>query len=880
MIDRLIAMGAVIAAGCGMAFGGVTKVKQSPVIDGVLDEAVWAKTEWTTGFQAKISNPDKTIENQTAFAVLTDGANLYFGFRCAETDIEGLKKEPLGSLWTRNQLNIFLAPSGNGFDYYQFAFNPVHGLTAALAKSEGGNIQLEPFYAPDWEVKTAFGEKEWTAEVRVSIGAFYHTRAENWKTEWLVNVGRVRIVGDRVEKSSWSPVQDSFPEIDKFRPFKGFPPRHWKDDVALTDVQFVPSGVENGRIKGVISANLHLKARGSFTLTTDAGTNALDRSQLAGDRLWRLPVSFEKSGTHEIGLRLVRREEGGVDWPHVYSRRAKVRVEYEPIAVSFTKPGYRANFYPGQDSSAVEGEVKTAMSGEIRLSIEGDGIERRELTLAEAGRFRFETPGFREGGEARLTVAAGGERREFKVRRLAATGRRMCWIENGGLVVDGKPIVSRRIAHPGYNGGAWLDSIFKTNDMHDTTAYVGEMSIEFGRLVPGSEAREGTRDQKPSKEVFDAVAKRLEEARGKDFAFWYLCDEPECRNISPVYLKHLYDFIAERDPYHVIRSGTRAPKTYLECCDWFETHPYINPQNLPDGRRVYGRPLNKVGDFVSEIADLKRPDKCIGFYTTAFAYTYKNPNSDYPTFDEYVTHAWAGMIRGARTIIPYAYHDIGDRASILEGTRFVFRQIEVLSPFIIADRRTVVSRKPEAEIVKYECGGDTLTVKVDYKALKVDLDVTGAYAAKLPSYEEARALVDRLEYERTHTGSKLLGKWQQLGLDGSGQPIRGKKKLPSRYKLTDGVRNVYAGKLKATKANWLEVDLGEAKTTVVRAAVWGDMKMAKFSVKKGGEWQQPVEGTRNGKWEWSFSLPEPVEAEAIRFEFNRGAVELYEVEVF
>ena len=43
---------------------------------------------------------------------------------------------------------------------------------------------------------------------------------------------------------------------------------------------------------------------------------------------------------------------------------------------------------------------------------------------------------------------------------------------------------------------------------------------------------------------------------------------------------------------------------------------------------------------------------------------------------------------------------------------------------------------PEVEIVKYASGADTLTVSVDFKQLKVALDVTGDYAAKLPSYEE------------------------------------------------------------------------------------------------------------------------------------------------
>ena len=865
-----------------VARADVKVVSAGPAVDGVLDEACWTKASWQSGFQAKLSNPDKQIDNQTSFAIVSDRRNVYVGIRCDESDMASVRAESVKSLWTMNQVNLFLAPSGNGFNFYQFAFSPTHGLRASAAYSEGGNIRCEPDYLPDWEVKTALGEKGWTAEVRIPVNAFYHTRADEWKPEWLVNVGRVRVAPDKTEKSSWSPVQDVFPDPKFFKPFGGFPPRHWRDDVALTDVQFVPSGLADGRVVGVLSANLHLRARGDFTLTATAGDRPLSFFRLSGDGIVRLPATFKENGSYTVGLELVRKLDDGSVWPLAYRREAKVRVDFRPVDVRFTQPAYRASFYPGQDSTKVAGTVCVAVGGEVKVEIEGPGVPRQSVALTGADgapqAFSFSTPGFAEG-EATVAVTAGGERHVFPVRKIAKSAHRMSWVENGNLVVDGKPIISRRIAHPGYRGGDWLDAIFKTNEMHDTTAYVAEQSLEFGRLVPGSEPREGTKDQKPSQQVLDAVARRMDELKDKDFVFWYICDEPECRGVSPVYLKHLYDFVATRDPAHVIRIGTRAPMRYLDCCDWFETHPYINPQNLPDGRRVYGRAINAVGDFVSEIADLKRPDKIIGFYTTAFAYTYKNPCSDYPTFAEYVTHAWAGMIRGARTVIPYAYHDIGDRASVLEGTRFVFHQLEVLAPFILADQRTVVKKTPEIEIVKYACGADTLTVAVDFKALKVTLDVTGDYAAKLPSYEQTAALVDRLEHERTHNGNLLFGKWQQLPLDASFKVKKGKRPTDC-YKLTDGIRNVHAGVLLDRKENWLAADLAAIDRPFTKVALWGNMKKAKLAVKVNGAWQDPIAGVRDGDWCFRFTLPAAPRPEAIKLLLNRGQVQVYELEIF
>ena len=871
----------MLTAWVGVACGGVYIAPQSPVVDGRLDDACWRNVEWLSGFQAKLSATKKTIRNQTAFAIVSDRKNIYIGLKCAESAVASAQKEPLGSLWTMNQINVFLAPSGNGFNFYQFAFSANHGLKASYAYSEGGNILSEPNYLPEWEVKTAWNETGWTAEVRIPVNAFYFTRTDEWKPTWLVNVGRVRTVDGEVEQSSWSPVRDAFREVDKFRPFDGFPPRDWRNDVALTDIQFVPSGISDGRIAGVVSANLHLRAGGNFKLTTTASEDPLEFSQ-KGDRVVRIPAAFDKNGTYTIGLKLVRtNSKDGKAWPLDYRREARVRVDFRPIDVRFTRPAYRGNFYPGQDASEVAGVITTAADGEAAIEIEGPGVAHQKRNLrtrrGAAEEFSFATPDFAEG-TATVTVTVGSERWTFHVRKLAKSAHRASWVEEGHLVIDGKPIVSRRIAHPGYRGGKWLAEIFRNDDMHDTTEFVGERGIEFGRLVPGSEAREGTKDKEPSKEVLDAIEKRIDKLKDDDFAFWYVCDEPECRGISPVYLKHIYDFIAARDPYHVVRIGTRAPVRYLDCCDWFETHPYINPQNLPDGRRVYGRPINTVGDFVSAVADLKRPDKVIGFYTTAFAYTGSNPCSDYPTLAEYITHAWAGIIRGARTVIPYAYHDIGDRASILEGTRLLFHQLEVLSPFIIADRRTVVKKTPEVEIVKYASGADTLTVSVDFKQLKVTLDVTGDYAARLPSYEETAARVDRLEHERTHTGSLLFGKWQKTTFKKTGSA---KKKGPLMpYKLVDGIRNVLGCVLRSSAENCLEVGLSELKPTFSKAAVWGDMKTAKLVVKTDGVWQNPVEGVRDGNWCFRFTLPSPVQPEAVKLLFNRGTVELYEFELF
>jgi hypothetical protein len=116
--SALAVLWASSAALAGGAFGGVKITSLSPVVDGRLDDACWSKAEWASDFQMRLSATEKTIRNQTAFAIVSDRQNIYIGLKCDESDVESARKEPLESLWRMNQVNLFLAPSGNGFNFY------------------------------------------------------------------------------------------------------------------------------------------------------------------------------------------------------------------------------------------------------------------------------------------------------------------------------------------------------------------------------------------------------------------------------------------------------------------------------------------------------------------------------------------------------------------------------------------------------------------------------------------------------------------------------------------------------------------------------------------------------------------------------------------
>jgi len=318
-------------------------------------------------------------------------------------------------------------------------------------------------------------------------------------------------------------------------------------------------------------------------------------------------------------------------------------------------------------------------------------------------------------------------------------------------------------------------------------------------LVPELGNGEALNDIRPCDKLFDKISQIIEENRNKEFFYYYISDEPECRGVSPVYLKHIYDFVAEKDPYHVILMASRDCRTYLDCADWFETHPYICPSVNAAGKREYYREINTIGSYVDAISELDRPDKCIGFLPTIFSSKYSNPESQYPDFSEIVCHTWAGMIHGAKSIWPYAYHDLGDRPALYEGTRFIFSSFEALEEIVLHGKRTFLLKNRDCEAVLYQYKNERMFAIVNFTQKPITANLVGLSGefvefrgsrtftkfeftlkpqevivgtsrkmdAGLPSFASVSEEIDRLEYARSHRGNLLFERQEEMTFSSS-----------------------------------------------------------------------------------------------------------------
>ena len=904
----------VLAAVAVLASADVLRIDEPVTVDGRLDEPFWAKAPEHTGFRPLAQRATGPVKAQTGFRVAADAHNVYFAVTAYEPQMAKLKatRDQAALLWFHDDIQLFISPDANPQEYYQFVCFYRRGLGKyAQFFAESGHICPDP-YAPEWRCALAEGDDRYTVEFAIPLSAFYMTRNGAWKETWHVNITRNNKMEDGY--TTWCPLEGGFHEPKSFRPLSGFPRRLAEDDLAVRSAEPVLTGVEDGRFVGTLKLDVFAALGGKVRIAAGEAAPA-EVTLPEGQGIVSVPCSFPGNGRHHTGIRLERLDgpgKGRVAW-----RSYPVAVDFDLLQTRFTLPEYRDNFYPGQDASIVRGSVRSVMKDAVTLTLEGPGIPRTVKTLpAGGGDFSFATPGFAEG-TATLTVAAGGETRQRKVRRLAPSGRRMAWVSKGRLVVDGRPILRRSMYQEcfHYLTGKAYDALWAAErDNFGMDFIYGVVDLSAGRLFDGDiESEEVVKDKVPAQKVFDKMAAVIEKNRGRDFTHYYLADEPECRGLSEIYLKHCYEFIKERDPYHPVLISSRGGAKYIGCCDWMEAHPYLSAYTDRTGARAYMTPPETFGSLISPVADLGRGDKVIGCIPTVFSYLFCNNYADYPTLDELVLTVWACAGRGARSFAGYLHADLRDRPSIWRGVPYVYSSLETLSDYLLDGARRSVVRTTQVEADEFTLPVGKLLVLLNFTSepQTVDLkDVSGTFhefrgtrtfdlqanrrTVSLKPLETivattdvrkdgraslaaTRALVDYEEGIRRGRDNQLLDRYLDITFPKS-------CRQGTCYKLFDGTYEPVAWRTGNPSGDQtLEMEFRNGfRPTFDRMRLHGDVTDGvRVSVFADGAWRSvEARETRHVGGLRELKLEKRVTAEKLRLEFPaKGDLELYEVEL-
>ena len=188
-------------------------------LDGQLEETVWKDTSKIYLHPYK-GNPEELKTVDTLVYALKDENNLYFAFHCEEpmlTDMDFSQRENDDKdIWKDSSIELFLNPSGDHKNYYQFLINPAGSMSDNKSQKIGMNNVTDWEWNSDATVKTSVGDNAWRVEIAIPL----RNLGEFQETGFPVNFNRNRVLekgNDHVILYTWSPfLKYGFHDLQNF----------------------------------------------------------------------------------------------------------------------------------------------------------------------------------------------------------------------------------------------------------------------------------------------------------------------------------------------------------------------------------------------------------------------------------------------------------------------------------------------------------------------------------------------------------------------------------------------------------------------------------------------------------------------------------------
>jgi len=127
--------------------------KYGMIIDGKMDEALWATAEEHTGFRSLATRGGQPVPVQTSFKVLSFADRIVVGIKCDEPELAAKKEAAAaagrGTAFSGNSIEVFFSPSGSNYEFYQFIVN----MNGGTYNGSTENV-IQPLTQPSADVLT------------------------------------------------------------------------------------------------------------------------------------------------------------------------------------------------------------------------------------------------------------------------------------------------------------------------------------------------------------------------------------------------------------------------------------------------------------------------------------------------------------------------------------------------------------------------------------------------------------------------------------------------------------------------------------------------------------------------------------------------------
>ncbi len=682
-LTALIAFSAILQAAIPYK---ATEISGKLQIDGKLDEEAWKGAQTRNEFRS-LSNARPNLVAKPEFKIIHDKENIYLGITVRNDDPANLRAkadEHTTNPWIDDVIELFISPSGKYAEFYQLVFG-AGGAKWGTYYEEQGNIRPDP-YGPIVQSKLYKGDNFWSMEIKIPLRAFYMTQPHQWSDQWLLSVCTDIKRGKRSERATWSDVQRGFKEPKNFRKMGGMPIKTQQMHNNITEVTFNASGQKDGKYTGQLTLNAVVYNPGNYTLEIN-GEKSDMMPLKRGANKFNVPAAFPALGKNITLLNLYDSNNN-----LVVERFYPVSVSFQPISFDFDKPSYGQCFFPGQDASRLKGSISIKVNTD-KVHFKGAGQDTFLKVKDGKADFDFSLKKFDEK-DFRITATVGEYSKEARIRILPPVEKgNMGWIEDGRIYMNGKPVVIRSFyciaglaeKQITYQCSNLMEKYYKPASrkmpVQDFASF--RNSVQLANINKTIESKEATKDQEPSQMVYDWYRERIEKSKNKDFFCYYLSDEPECRGVSPIYLKYLYDFIKDLDPYHPVFIISRSPVAYMDCCDIMAPHPYNLPQVDIRGKRSYHRDFEVVDRMCAAAKNKGLKNKILLLCNEAYGSLGDNIYADILNFDEINADVWLLFANGGMGLFPYIWYDHCTRPEQSKAFDFCYQSMERLEKYII-----------------------------------------------------------------------------------------------------------------------------------------------------------------------------------------------------
>ena len=234
-----------------------------PVLDGRLDDPCWnnAHVQTAKGFvllmdEGKIETPAADTEVMSCY----DDTHLYIAAKLHEPGMDKLKVSTPVQPWMGDCIEVFVDPTGEGRDYFQFITDTVTNTFSGF--NEGGQIALISF---EWSVEVAKAENYWSVEMALpfeSLGV--ETPADNER--WDFNMGRERYV--ELENSAWA-TMGGFAQRERFGRLAFYSRHEIKADMSYWENSDADPLMRRKEVSGIKMADRFLRGGEGTKRTPD-----------------------------------------------------------------------------------------------------------------------------------------------------------------------------------------------------------------------------------------------------------------------------------------------------------------------------------------------------------------------------------------------------------------------------------------------------------------------------------------------------------------------------------------------------------------------------------------------------------------------------------